>query len=76
MTSVPVKHVQQRAGEQQRVRKELHHVRSMLSPQEVGGYQREPKEYPAAGATAPARITAGSVGVTRVLSHWTTVTDP
>jgi hypothetical protein len=59
MTPVPVKHVQQRAGEQERKRKELHHVRAMLRPQEVSGDQNESREYPAAGAIPAARAFAG-----------------
>ena len=53
---MPVEHVQQRAGEEQREGQILHHVRAVLGEQKIPGDQDESQEYP---ATRPAAAQAG-----------------
>lgn len=68
---VSVKHVQQRAGEEQDERKELHHVRTMLGEQEVRRDEQERPEHPPAVTASRREATvvrvAGHVGLDPVV---------
>ena len=68
MATVSVKHVQQRAGEEQDEREVLHDVGPMLGPEEITRDQEKSPENPAASAAAAPRFFR-AVMLMQVLSH-------